>query len=105
MTAPMDELTAYYTPKGTQLAMTGDEWVSERDKKAQKRAEAARKATALSCAKKLLAASEELSKFLSACRDCRDGSGDEFRGISDGRQILIGDITEYAYYLNSKFGD
>lgn len=105
MTTPMDELTAYYTPKGAQLAMTGDEWVSERDKKAQKRAEAARKAAALSCAKKLLAASDELSKFLSACRDCMDGSGDELRSISDGRQILMRDITEYAYYLNSKFGD
>lgn len=84
-----------------QLAMTGDDWLSDRDKQAQARAESKRKKAAIACARKLEAASEALSDFLHVCLDCHDES--RSRGADDGRLILIRNITEYAGYLSSKY--
>lgn len=53
-------------------------------------------------ARKLFAAVDALSAYLRACNDCQDGSGDEKMGISDGRHILIGNMSEYATWLDSK---
>jgi hypothetical protein len=58
----------------TQLSMTGVDWLSDRDVKAQARAEAKRKTMALICAKKLEAAADALNEFLLACIECNDGS-------------------------------
>jgi hypothetical protein len=66
---------------------------------------AARRKAGLKCAKSLRAAGKEMSAYLSACRDMNDGSGDESRGISDGRHILIREMSEYATYLESKYED
>lgn len=88
----------------TQTALTGDDWTSDRDRKAQARAEAARRKAAQACAAKLEAAAEALSAFLAACRDCNDGSDDSQRGISDGRHQLIADCMEYSTWLNSVHG-
>lgn len=87
----------------TQLSMTGEDWLSDRDRKSQARVDAARKRAALTCAAKLTAAAEALSAYLHACRECRDNSGDELRGISDGRHRLIADCMEYACYLDSVY--
>lgn len=86
-----------------QTAMTGDDWLSDRDRKSQARAEAARKKAGLACAAKLEAAAEALSAYLSACRECNDKSGDELRGISDGRHRLISDCMEYSGFLRSRY--
>lgn len=91
------------TPAGAQLAMHGDDWLSDRDKHKQARAEAARKKAALACAKKLEAAAEALTHFMHACNECRDGSGDEMRGVSDGRYRMIHDLMEYASWLEGKY--
>ena len=91
-------------PHGAQLAMHGYDWLSERDKKAQAKAEATRKKVALSCAKKLEAAADSLNEFLAACRECRDGSGNELQGQSDGRTLLVGNLMEYSGYLEQKYG-
>ena len=84
-----------------QISMTGDDWRSDRDVKAQARAEANRKKAALNCAQKLRAASQSLNEYLSACDACHDASGS--RGIDDSRAILIGNINEYACYLQSVY--
>lgn len=100
----LTDLERYYAPAGSQLTMTGDDWLSERDKQAQARAEAARKKAALACAKKLEAAADALNEFRHACNECRDGSGDEARGVADGCNILMRDMMEYAGWLESRYG-
>lgn len=84
-----------------QMTMTGDDWLSDRDRKAQAKAEAARKKAALVCEAKLRAASEALNAYLFACNECRDASA--CRGADDGRLILVRNINEYANYLSSVY--
>ncbi|VVE56723.1 hypothetical protein PAQ31011_05135 [Pandoraea aquatica] len=88
-------------PVPTQLSMTGDDWKSDREVKAQARAEAARKKAAVECARKLEAARDALSAYLLACIDCNDASGS--RGADDSRSILMGNMSEYAGYLRSVY--
>jgi len=90
-------------PKGTQVSMTGEDWLSDRDRKAQARAEAARRKAGLACAKKLDAAAEALHEFVMACLECNDASSP--RGEDDGRTLLQRSIREYAGYLESVFGE
>lgn len=85
-----------------QLTMTGDDWLSDRDRKSQAKAEAARKRAAVQCAKKLREAAEALSIYSMACFECRDGSGVQ-RG-DDGRSLLMGDLQEFAGWLESVYG-
>ncbi len=86
-----------------QIEMTGDDWISDRDRTRQKKAEAKRSASALKAAKTLEHAIAALRAYLQACRECNDGSGDEQRGISDGRHILIGKMAEYSSYLDGRY--
>lgn len=83
-----------------QLAMAGDDWLSDRDRKAQARAEARRKSTALKCARKLDEAREALNEFLCACLDC--GHVEATR-IDDSRRKLMGDMSEYSSFLDSVY--
>lgn len=52
-----------------QTTMTGDDWLSDRDRKSQARAEAARRKAAMTCAAKLEAAAQAVSAYLAACRE------------------------------------
>ncbi|MDN4571923.1 hypothetical protein DBB29_25010 [Pandoraea cepalis] len=88
-------------PSPTQLAMTGDDWKSDRDVKAKARAEAARKKAAVECARKLEVARDALNAYLLACTACNDAS--RSRGPDDGRTILMGSMSEYAAYLRSVY--
>lgn len=56
--------------------------------------------TALVLAKKLNEAADATNSFLSACLD----AGERGRGLDDGRLVLIGNMTEYANYLEARFG-
>ena len=85
----------------TQLAITGDDWTSNRDRKAHERTEVARKKAALVCAKKLEAAADALNDFLKACHECNDAGRD--RGADDSRRILQASMREYAGHLDSVF--
>ena len=89
-------------PKGTQVSMAGDDWLSDRDRKAQARAEAARKKAALACAKKLEAAADSLHELVMACMECNDGSGS--RGEDDGRAVLQRNLREFSGWLESVYG-
>ena len=81
--------------------MTGEDWRSDREIKAQAKADAKRRRAGIACAQKLEAASRALSEYLSACNECRDASA--CRGDDDGRRILIRNINEYAGYLSSVY--
>lgn len=72
--------------------------------KGTSRAVAKRDKIGLQCAKKLEDAANSLSTYLQVCRECNDGSGDERTSIADGRHILIGNLMEYATFLDSKHG-
>ena len=82
-----------------QLTMTGDDWISDRDRTRQKKAIEARRAAGLKAAKALKKAAEALQDYLRACRECQDGSDDSKMGAGDGRQVLIGNMTEYMGWL------
>ena len=87
----------------TQLTMTGGDWTSDRDRTRQRKAESARRAAGLKAAKALSKAAEAMQTFLEACRECRDGSDDEKMGASDGRRILIDNMTEYMAWLTMRY--
>lgn len=86
---------------GTQVAMTGDDWLNDRDKKSLQRAEAARGKAGLACAKKLEAAADALHEFVMACLECNDASRP--RGEDDGRAVLQRSLREYSAYLKSVY--
>lgn len=85
----------------TQLTMTGSDWLSDRDRRQQARAEAARKKAALDCAKRLHAAADALATFAMACHDCNDASAP--RAADDGRRLLAEQCREYAGWLESVY--
>jgi hypothetical protein len=87
-----------------QLALTGEDWKSDREKSREARARGKREHAGRVGAQALLAATKAISTYLQACRDCNDGSGDERSGIADCRHRLIGDMSEYAAWLQSKHG-
>ena len=88
-------------PSGTQVRMAGADWMSERDRKAQVKAEAARKKAALAAAKKLQEAADALSGFALACIYCADSSAP--RRADDSRTLLAQNMREYAGYLESVY--
>jgi hypothetical protein len=88
-------------PRGHQAAMSGDDWLSERDRRSQAKAEAARKKAAVACSKKLQAAADSLSDLMAACNECQDGSS--VRREDDGRILLMRNILEYAGWLDSVY--
>ena len=87
-----------------QMEMTGDDWMSDQDRARQARLESRRRKTGLRAEKALDSAIKALREYLRACNDCRNGSGDEERGISDSRHRLIGDMAEYSNHLAGVHG-
>jgi len=63
---------------------------------------AARKKAAIKAASKLFEAAEALSSFTNSCLEFTDGSAPS-RG-DDSRILLNRSITEYACWLDSKYG-
>lgn len=88
-------------PAGTQFAMTGDDWTSERDKKRQAKAEAAHKAACLKAATKMLAAADALNDVMRAYLAA--GYPDKL-GQADGRRRLAADLRELAGYWQGVHG-
>ena len=78
-----------------QTEMTGDDWTSDRDRKARKKA-------AIACAKKLEAAADALSAFSMACLECEDGSSP--KRADDSRTLLAASCREYSGYLDDVYG-
>ena len=72
-------------------------------RKEDAKAIAKRRKAATVCAKKLTDAATSLKELLIACRACNDGSGDEKRGISDGRYTMMNNLREYATYLEGQY--
>ena len=85
-------------PTGTQFAMEGDDWTSDRDKKRQARADATHRKAMQAAVPKLEAAAEALRACYRAAMEA--GHPDKL-GQADGRLRLAGDLYEYASYLDS----
>jgi hypothetical protein len=77
--------------------------MGQRYSNSQAKAEAARKKAALACAKKLQAAAESLRDLMAACNECQDGSS--VRREDDGRILLLRNIMEYAFWLDSAYSN
>jgi len=86
-----------------QSRIAGEDVPSDKQRKKEARATAAKRKAGQACAAKLRGAVGALNVYLSACRECADGSGDEKRGIADGRTILMRELNEYAAYLESLY--
>lgn len=84
-------------PVGTQWAMEGDDWTSDRDKKRQARADAAYRKAMQAAIPKLEAAADALRACYRAAMEA--GHPDKL-GQGDGRLRLAGDLVEYASYLS-----
>jgi hypothetical protein len=65
------------------------------------RAEAARRNTAIVCAKRLNAAADALAAHAMACSECNDASSP--RGADDSRAILATNMREYASWLEDAY--
>jgi len=85
-----------------QLTITGEDWLSDNDRKRQARAEVARRKAALRAAEKLHATADAVAEFALACLECNDGSGP--KRADDGRTILSAGMREYAGWLESVYG-
>lgn len=83
-----------------QLAMAGDDWTSDRDRKAQARAEAAYRKGALKAADKLEAAADALLELMHLALDA---GHDDKMGAADQRRTLGADNLELALYLRSVY--
>lgn len=84
-----------------QLSMTGADWLSARDEKRQRQAQAARKKAALVCSKSLHAAADALGAFSLACIECNDASSP--LRADDSRTLLAENMREYAGWLESVY--
>lgn len=89
----------------SQLSITGDDWLSESEKKRAKKAIAVRKKKAILLARKLESASDAMNEYLGACRDCQDGTTVKDGNGVDGRVQLIRQMTEFASYLDMLYGE
>jgi hypothetical protein len=67
--------------------------------KTGEKAQAKKRQAALILAKKLNAAVDATNAFLRACLD----AGEPGRGLDDGRVLLIGQMSEYASYLDAVY--
>ena len=81
-----------------QITMTGDDWTSDRDRKAQARAVAERKKAAQVLEAQLDKSVDAMQKFINACYQCGD---EKVLYADDGRQLLREQMQEYATYLSS----
>lgn len=70
------------------------------------RLEKRRAKAALTCAKKMRDAAAGISAYLGACNELRDGShslSSQGKGV-DSRETMIRDLSEYAGWLEDKYG-
>jgi len=84
-------------PAGTQFAMEGDDWTSDRDKKRQARADAAYRKAMQAAIPKMEAAADALRACYRAAMEA--GHPDKM-GQADGRLRLASDLLEYSSYLS-----
>lgn len=85
----------------TQLSMSGEDWLSDRQRKAAKRLESQRAKTACKVADRLEAAAEALNELMSICNEIGDES--RVKNAADSRLRLIEDAMEYANYLRAVY--
>lgn len=88
-------------PVGEQARMTGDDWLSDRDKNRQRRADAAlRKASAKAAADMRRAADSVRAQF----RAYVEAGHPDKQGRGDGRLTLASDLDELAAFFESVYG-
>ena len=85
----------------SQLTMTGDDWTSDRDRKAQARAVAERKKAAQALEAQLDKSVAAMQKFINACHACGD---QKVQNADDGRQRLREQMQEYAHWMAIAYG-
>lgn len=85
----------------TQLTMTGEDWLSDRDRKALAKAEAARAKAARKAAKALQDAADSVAEFAMTCVECQDVSAP--RAADDSRYRLGTEMRDYAAWLERAF--
>lgn len=85
----------------TQLTMSGDDWLSDRDVKTIKRLQSARHKAAHKAAASLQRAADDVAAFAMACLECADESAP--RREDDSRNLLSRNMREYAGWLEDVY--
>jgi tRNA U54 and U55 pseudouridine synthase Pus10 len=80
--------------------MTGPDWTSARERRAQARAQTKRAQAARTFAARMEAALKAAEAYRSACRAC----GEEVSRTDDTRNVLVDGLKEYSFFLRRKYG-
>ena len=104
-----DGIVTYQTPPAeyrrahgiaVQIAITGDDWTSERDKNRQRRADAALKKASLAAARDMRKAAESLR---AQYRSYIDAGHEDKMGRADGRLTQASELDELAGFFESVY--
>lgn len=85
---------------GQQLRMTGIDWMSARERRAQARAQAKRLQAARTFAARMEAALKAAEGYRRACRAC----GEDVSRLDDTRNELVESLKEYSGFLRARYG-
>jgi hypothetical protein len=88
-------------PAGEQTRMTGDDWLSDQDKRRQSRADAALKRASVKAAADMRRAAESVRAQF---RAYMEAGHPNTQGLGDGRLTMASDLDELAAFFESVYG-
>ena len=84
-----------------QTAMTGDDWLSDQQRKAAAKAQQRKRKAGAAAAKKCREAADAIQAFMHACGKANDGSG--VKRSDDQRLIFVRDLRDYVAFLEQRY--
>lgn len=85
-----------------QTTMTGDDWLSDRDRKGVAKAQQRKRKAGATAAKKCRDAADAIQAFIHACGEANDGSG--VKRSDDQRLLFVRDLRDYVAFLEQRYG-
>ena len=85
-----------------QTAMTGDDWLSDRERNAASRAQKNKRKAGATAAKKCREAADAIQAYIHACGGAGDGSG--VTRTDDQRLLFVRDLRDYQAFLEMRHG-
>lgn len=85
-----------------QTTMTGDDWLSDRDRKAATKSQQRKRKAGTVAAKKCREAADAIQAYMHACGEANDGSG--VKRSDDQRMLFVRDLRDYVAFLEMRHG-
>ena len=82
--------------------MTGDDWLSDRDRKAKTKAHQRKRKAGATAARKCREAADAIQAYISACGEAGDGSA--VTRSDDQRLMFVRDLRDYQAFLEMRHG-